>query len=273
VTDLTLTRLAFTAGNVRDLVFARCGVDPTVCTNDVFHAGSDDTPVTGIVTTFQATVPVIRRAIDLGASLIITHEPTFWIEQEEFQRRLNDDPVRRAKEQLCRDAGLAIWRCHDALHRNVHGDDISLGVEQRLGWRDLRMGQEPGLYRFGAAPLRHLAQTVAKALHSTTARYVGDPELPCSTVAFCLGAHWSISQIEALSRGADVVICGESREWETPEYVRDAVALGLAKSLLLTGHAASEEAGMDYLGRALAPLLPGVAIHHIPCGEPFHHGA
>lgn len=258
------------ASEICKAVFGRCGVSPAVCPNDIFHVGSADTPVTGIVTTFQATVPVIRRAIELGASLIITHEPTFWIEQAEFQARLAADPVRLAKERLCREAGIAIWRCHDALHRNVHGDDITLGVEQRLGWLALRDGGVIGRYRIPTASLRHLAGSVASSLQSTTARFVGDSELPCSTVAFCLGAHWSISQIEALSAGADVVICGESREWETPEYVRDACALGLAKGVLLVGHAASEEAGMDYLGKALAPLLPpGIPVHHVACGEPF----
>lgn len=259
-----------TAGHVAECTFARCGVEAAVCPNDVFHTGSADSPVTGIVTTFQATVPVIRRAIALGASLIITHEPTFWIEQDEAQRRLTTDSVRVAKEQLCRDAGIAIWRCHDALHRNVHGDDINLGVEAQLGWQKYRTAGVSGLYRLPTTPLKRLASRIATSLQTTTARFVGDPDLPCTTVAFCLGANWAINQIEALSRGADLVICGESREWETPEYVRDAAALGLCKSVLLVGHAASEEAGMDYLGQGLAALLPGIAIHHVPCGEPFH---
>lgn len=260
-----------TAGHVIAHTFARCGVEAAVCPSDVFHTGSAESPVTGIVTTFQATVPVIRRAIALGASLIITHEPTFWIEQDEFQRRLAADPVRLAKEQLCRDAGITIWRCHDALHKNVHGDDINLGVEARLGWQRFREAGASGVYRLPATPLKRLASEIAKALQSSTARFVGDEDLPCTTVAFCLGANWSINQIEALSRGADLIICGESREWETPEYVRDAHALGHGKSVLLVGHAASEEAGMEYLGKGLAPLLPGIAIHHVPCGEPFQY--
>ena len=37
--------------------------------------------VKGVVSTFMATVDVIRQAIDLGANFIITHEPT-WFKSE-----------------------------------------------------------------------------------------------------------------------------------------------------------------------------------------------
>ena len=261
-----------TAGTVRDLVFARCAVTAAQCPNDVFHSGTADDAVRGVVTTFQATVAVIRQAAARGASLIVTHEPTFWLEQPEFQRRLERDPVRLAKAKLLADHGIAIWRCHDALHRCASGDIITAGVERRLGWPLMRGAD--GVYTLPGTPLATLAAELGRKLGSGAARYVGDPGQVCRSVAMCLGAHWSLSQMQALlpengGPGADVVICGESREWETPEYVRDALALGHAKAVILVGHAASEEAGMDELGDWLRTQLTGLAVAHLPCGDPF----
>ena len=43
-----------------------------------------------------------------------------------------------------------------------------------------------------------------------------------------------------------MLVAGETREWETVEFTRDAVAAGKRKALILLGHANSEEAGMKY---------------------------
>ena len=48
--------------------------------------------VKGVVSTFMATVDVIRQAIDLGANFIITHEPT-WFSGADDTEWLSDDPV------------------------------------------------------------------------------------------------------------------------------------------------------------------------------------
>ena len=44
----------------------------------------------------------------------------------------------------------------------------------------------------------------------------------------------------------------------------DAIRLGKHKALIVTGHAASEEAGMEYLAEWLRERIPGVPIIHIP---------
>lgn len=69
---------------------------------------------------------------------------------------------------------------------------------------------------------------------------------------------------------ADVVICGESAEWETCEYVRDSCQSGVPKGLIVLGHANSEEAGMLYCADWLRGVLPpAIPIHFLPAGDPF----
>ena len=67
----------------------------------------------------------------------------------------------------------------------------------------------------------------------------------------------------------EVLLCGEIHEWETSEYVRDALRLGHRKALVVFGHAASEEAGMQEIVPWLQARLPRVVITFVPTGHPF----
>jgi hypothetical protein len=67
----------------------------------------------------------------------------------------------------------------------------------------------------------------------------------------------------------DIILSGETREWETVERVRDGLAMGQKTSLLVLSHSVSEEAGMEYLVQWLRPKVPGLDITHIPSNNPF----
>ncbi len=47
-------------------------------TVDTFKGGNPDMEVTGIATTFLATMEVQKQAKEKGLNLVITHEPTFY---------------------------------------------------------------------------------------------------------------------------------------------------------------------------------------------------
>ena len=51
---------------------------------------------------------------------------------------------------------------------------------------------------------------------------------------------------------------GEAREWETVEYVDDAVAAGEDKALVIVGHIPSEQAGMEECARWLKGFVTEV---------------
>ena len=89
-------------------------------------------------------------------------------------------------------------------------------------------------------------------------------------VAFIPGAAGAERQIQALERSdVDALVVGESREWETVEYVRDAAYERKKKALIIMGHDVSEEAGMRYCAEWLRTFLPGIPVKYIPAGEPF----
>ena len=81
---------------------------PEEKTCDHLMTGSWDMEVKGVVSTFMATVDVIRQAIDLGANFIITHEPT-WFSGADDTEWLSDDPVYLEKKKLIKEHQIAIW--------------------------------------------------------------------------------------------------------------------------------------------------------------------
>jgi hypothetical protein len=65
------------------------------------------------------------------------------------------------------------------------------------------------------------------------------------------------------------VIIGEDHEWETIEYVADAISAGQIDGMIVLGHIASEQAGMAEFARWLRPIVPGVRVDFVPTRDPF----
>ena len=77
-------------------------------------------------------------------------------------------------------------------------------------------------------------------------------------------------QIAAIQKyKPDLILSGETREWETVERVRDGMLMGQKTSLLVLSHSVSEEAGMEYAAKWLQPKVPGVKVTHIASKNPF----
>ncbi|MFC4454772.1 Nif3-like dinuclear metal center hexameric protein [Deinococcus sonorensis] len=280
--------------NAIDTVLAQAAVPALSHTADTFKTGDPDAPLTGIVTTFLATADVIRQAADQGANLIITHEPTFYsAEDTDDLSWLEGDPVYQAKRRLIEDHGMVIWRFHDYWHM-MRPDGIVTGLANLMGWTvdppavsmhdvmqmqamtagngwDKRIaGAATGIATIPETSLVDLARQLKDRLGAASVRMIGPDDLSVRRVGLTLGALPGKMTIATLQRDdVDVVISGETREWETCEFLRDAEAFGRPKGMLVVGHALSEEPGMAYLAEWLRPLCPGVPVTHIPCGDPF----
>ncbi|MFA6287836.1 MAG: Nif3-like dinuclear metal center hexameric protein [Opitutaceae bacterium] len=238
-------------------------------TVDTFKCGDPDKPVTGVVVTFMATLDVLKQAVKTGANLVITHEPTFYNHPDETEW-LKNDPVFLAKKKFIDQHGLVLWRFHDGLH-HLRPDGILQGMVDALGWKMPADPERPNLCRIKPVSLRELAAHCRERLKIGPVRVVGDPDMMCANIGLLPGACGGRRQLDVLCfGGAEVIICGESPEWETCEYVRDALDAGLARGLIVLGHANSEEAGMAHGAVWVRGLLPAsVPVHYIPAGDPF----
>ncbi len=242
-------------------------------TVDTIKAGNPDVPLTGIVTAFAATYDVLERAVANGANLIVAHEPTFYNHQDDT-KTLTNDPVYQTKLKYITEHGLVVFRFHDHWHRPAPGgsgpDGILIGMVRALDWESYQSHTEPHRFVMPETTLATLASNTESRLKIRVERVIGDPQQKVRNVALVPGAAGVDVQIKALEDpSVDVLVVGEAREWETVEYARDAVAEGRSKGLILLGHVASEEAGMDYCAEWLHGFLPGVPVKYTPAGEPF----
>jgi putative NIF3 family GTP cyclohydrolase 1 type 2 len=123
---------------------------------------------------------------------------------------------------------------------------------------------------FTLFPRRPLAAELKAKLGATIVRVVGKPGMKVRQVGMLPGASGAEGHIRLLGRDdVDVLLVGEAPEWETIEYVRDAVAAGKAKALILLGHANSEEAGMEHCAAWLRGFVKDALVKFIPAGDPF----
>mgnify|MGYP002517409522 CR=1 FL=1 len=270
-----------------DNIIQKCGVEPLDRTCDQIIEGDPQTEITGIVTTFMATVDVIRQAHHLGANLIITHEPTYFTGDDE-RDWLEQDPVYLEKKKLLLQYGICVWRFHDYLHMAAEGDGIYRGLLRELGWENYRIAQMRSreksvlrssdmCYQLPATTVRALAEELKEKLHMDVIQIVGDPETPVERAGILvgggsLGFGREAMPMELMEREKlDVLICGEILEWTICAYVWDAAMLGMHKALIIPGHNRTEEAGMKYLPEWLEPLAPGIPINFVEAGEPFSY--
>nr|WP_154960085.1 Nif3-like dinuclear metal center hexameric protein [Paenibacillus xylanexedens] len=251
-----------------------CGDQRLSPTGDVLVTGEADTVVTGIVTTYMATVEVIRQAHAAGANLIITHEPTFYTGADQLDW-IQQDPVYEAKRKLIEDYGMAIWRYHDYMHM-AKPDRIYTGLIRELGWESNQVDYAfPWIYEIEPMQLRDLAEELKEKLKINVLQVVGSQDMTCSRIGILVGGgslglgKESMPMELMKEQQLDVMICGEITEWTLCAYVNDASMLGLNKAMLVIGHERSEEWGMKHMAEWLQPLVGDIPVHFIDAKEPF----
>jgi len=257
-----------TGRQVIERIQKNVGVPWRTETVDTFKAGNPDSAVKGIATSFSATLDVMQRGVASGKNLFIVHEPTFYNHQDST-KDLADDPVYIAKQAYIDKNGLMVWRFHDHWHAR-RPDGIFTGMTEALGWEKFLSPDNRRLFVMPTTTLQQLAKDIRSKLNIRTMRVMGDPQLKVSRVGMSPGFGDARGVMRTIERpDLDVLIIGESREWEGVEYMRDALTLGRKKGLLILGHVPSEESGMKECAKWLKTFVPEVPIEFIPSGEPF----
>jgi putative NIF3 family GTP cyclohydrolase 1 type 2 len=259
-----------TARQVIERIQAHVGIPWRGQTVDTFKAGDPDTRVTGIATTMMATYDVLVRAAASGKNLIITHEPTFYShldKTETFEKE--HDPVWAEKERFIKEHNLVVWRFHDYWHR-MKPDGIMFGVVRTLEWQKFQNASDPSLFVMPEITVAQLADQMKQRLGIHVLRYVANPEMKITKVALAPGASGPERHRMLLQRDdVEVLAIGEVPEWETIEYVSDAVSQGKKKALILLGHIPSEQPGMEYCAEWLKTFVSEVPVEFVPTKEPF----
>ncbi len=257
-----------TAGVVIDRIKANVGIPWSEKTVDTIIAGLPETAVQGIATTMMATLDVLQRAAKAGKNLVITHEPTFYSHQDNLDG-LSDDETYRFKTDFIKRNDMVVFHFHDHWHRR-RPDGIAVGMARELDWEEYADPEDPRRFELPRTSLADIAKHIESTLGAATLRVLGNPDLPIQHAR----ASWGyVSQTPGIPFFAgpdvDLLIVGETREWELVEYAQDAIASGKHKALILIGHVASEQAGMKYCAEWLRTFISEAPIDFVPAGEPF----
>lgn len=265
-------------------VIKKCEMEPLIRTGDRIIEGDLEQEITGIVTTFMATVDVIERAHEIGANFIITHEPTYFTGNDRLDW-LENDTVYLAKKALLERYGITVWRFHDHMHK-AETDGIFAGMRREFGWESWRIQSEKKeagwryddmIYEIPETTVGALAGRLKERLHLPVMRIVGKPEQSVRRVGLLLGGISLGTGDEARpmklmeDEKLDVIICGEIMEWTLCAYVRDASMLGQKKALIIPGHNRTEEAGMKYLPEWLSSITGKIPVTFVEAGDPFSY--
>ncbi len=222
-----------------------------------FRWGDPQVEVSGVLVCWMSTVPAIERCAAEGLNLLITHEemhcPYPWrgggLEQHLSWR------VNRRRISLLAQNGITAYRAHGMLDRFCILDDFAelLGMPEP----SVREGYHR-IYDIEPLPLGKLVEQVKERTGLPAVRVNGDLQQEVQRI----GAPWgglglsvNASFINALLQyDPDVLIAGEC-----DEYAFRMVA-DCGVPMIETGHAVSEEPGLEHFAQHLADSFPGLRV-------------
>ncbi|MEO5903125.1 MAG: Nif3-like dinuclear metal center hexameric protein [Gemmatimonadaceae bacterium] len=265
-----LSAQTVTAAEITGRIIEKSGVAVPNPTVDTFKAGDPKTPVRRIAVTMMATLDVLKRAATNGDNFVITHEPTFYSHRDTLGvLESENDAVLAAKKKFIAGHGLVIWRFHDIPHR-MKPDIIMHGVVHSLGWENNQRDSSGQLFDLVPTTLGQLAEAVSKRLGANSTRIIGDANARVSKVGLTEGfPGFPANRHLVQGHSLDVLVMGEDHEWETIEYAKDAIDAGQLKGVIVVGHIASEQAGMEEVARWLRSFIAEVPVDFVPTREPF----
>ena len=197
--------------------------------------------VTKVACAVDASLPVIRKAVDEGADLLVVHHGLFW----QGVRRM----VGPWYEKYCLaiEAGLAIYSSHIPL--DVHprlGNNVLLAKELGLGsgeaffeWKGILLGRRAEF----DGNLGSLRQKLERVVEGPVILR-GEENGPAGMVGLITGGAGS--EVEAMAKeGIDTFVTGEGPHWSHP------LAEELELNVIYAGHYATETFGVRALGDLL----------------------
>ena len=258
-------------------------IDP-IRTRDQVLYGKVDQECTGIVSCIWPSTEIVRRAHELGANLIISHEAIFW-NHGDRQGWLAFNKTFQAKKAVLDKWGGAVWRNHDFIHSQVPIDEdgamvdgIFYGLAWKLGWLDYRVGNKamPMDFVIPETSAEDLARYLVRVLGLRGTRLIGDPSAIVRRVHIpmhLIGPDDDPETRYVDEHDVDCLLCMETTDFTTCECIRDAAQLGQGKVAITIGHFNVEEPGMEYLPHWIDRALgtDQIPCTFVPQGDPFHY--
>ncbi|MBQ6216712.1 MAG: Nif3-like dinuclear metal center hexameric protein [Erysipelotrichaceae bacterium] len=259
-------------------------------TRDQVLYGETEKECTGIVTTCFASVDVIRKAHELGANLIISHEALFYNHGDHTDWLIEtENKVFVAKKELLESCSMTVWRNHDYIHSGIPDgkggwdDGIFKGFLSETGLIGNyipKINQAVRYYvpcdlAFDNESVESIAAKIIKGAGLNGLRIVGDPKKKISRAQIPLhimGLNDNETIKEVNRKDIDLLITMEQIDFTVTEYMRDGHDLEMKKEMINVGHFNLEEPGMKYMLKWLPEALGNedIPLHFVKSGDPNH---
>ena len=239
-------------------------------TVDTFKAGGPDLVVKGIAVAWMSYFDSLRKALELGCNLFITHEPTYYNHLDRDESVFGFE-IARKKRQFIQQSGMAIIRCHDVWDRvaEIGIRDAwarFLGLENEI---ETAGAAEPskarpycGVYQVAPLTAGELAEQIAEKVAKfgqDAVQLVGPKDKQVRRVAVGTGAATPFRHMFNDLK-ADIAVCSD----DGFNFWRDgSMAIDMQYPVIIVNHACTEEVGMQRLAEHLTEKFPQVAIHYM----------
>ena len=263
---------------------------------DGLQTGSLDADVTGIAIVWSPGLQLLREAVTKGCNLILAKDPVYWYEKEEPRKSVDSSSSRisegiagglrwdavekteayRIKKEFIESNKLNIYR----ISENWDGQPSreTAGFLQALGWKaDQLLSVEPlnpnkqsAIVTVPQQDLMPLAKAVKGRLNGKSARLIGDSSAKVKKVAvhpayLTVAAATKIGQIP----GVDLIVTGESCEWEAFVYTEDWITAGHGKGFLMVGLAVASDTAANAVGDWVRKTVSGAKVETLHAGDPM----
>lgn len=234
-------------------------------TVDTFKIGNPQIEVRGIAVSWMSSLSALREAVQHGCNLFVTHEPTFYANQEDDPKG-EEDRNTQEKLKLLQESGMVVYRCHDVwdLIPEVGVRDSWISGLGYAGYPLIR-SQMPffNVVDIGETTLGELAEYIAAQiapLGQPGVQMVGDGRQIVRRVGLGTGYTGGLDVFRMLYQlGADVCIATEVSYWREVRWAMD-----LEWGILICEHAVSELWGIESLARYISDLFPTLPVTYIP---------
>ncbi|MFC1693245.1 Nif3-like dinuclear metal center hexameric protein [Candidatus Latescibacterota bacterium] len=231
-------------------------------TVDGFDSGNPETVVKGIAVAWTPYIWALKRALDLGCNIFVTHETPFYEHRKEIEDKFYPYEAIRKKRTFIEKSNITIIRCHD-----VWDQYPDIGIPMSWG-KFLDLGDPIGgsgwLYVYDGKG--HPAVEIARKIASKTAelgqpgvQFMGDENRPVYRIALGCGAITPIDRyLKELK--ADFTICSDDGI-NCRKYGTFSADTGFP--IVVVNHAVTEDYGMTLMAERFKEAFPGVPVHNI----------
>jgi putative NIF3 family GTP cyclohydrolase 1 type 2 len=241
-------------------------------TVDRVIVGDPEKSVSTCIVTWISSYNAVRKAVQEGVDLLVTHEPTFYAHDHELDQ-IDSAGIIGEKKRFIEQNGLTVVRLHDTWDR---WPDIGIpwAWARFLGLEGPPVATNEGEYP-GTQHRYDIKETTVEAFARTVSgkvapvgeplvQVIGNPDQRVSKIGIGTGCGCSIPIYQELGCDLSVVCDDGSVYWREIQRAEDE-----SHPVIRVNHGTSEEPGMVSLTGYINGNLSGVEAVHLPHGATF----